>query len=102
MTTLRDELERSLGPVELSDLRAHLARGAVITVDASLDLIEVGEALARDDKTRVADWIERSLIGKPSLETIERWSKLEGAAWTALVVQPFVLVQEGRRPGPAA
>jgi hypothetical protein len=94
MSTLREELERSLGPVELSDLRAHLARGAVITVAASLDLLDVGEALARDDKTRVADWIERGLIGKPSLELLEQWSKREGAAWTALVVQPWVLVRE--------
>ena len=94
MSALREELERALGPVELSDLRAHLARGAVITVAESLDLLDVGEALARDDKTRVADWIERGLVGKPSLETIERWSKLTGSPWTALVVQPFVLVQE--------
>ena len=84
-----------MGPIEFSDLRAHLTRGAVIVVDASLDLLEVGEALASDDKARVAAWIEGGLLGKPSLETIERWSRTEGPAWVILIVQPFVLLREG-------
>ena len=95
---LKDELEKSMGPVEFSDLRAHLTRGAVIVVDGSLELLAVGEALARDDKARVAKWIEDGLLGKPSLETLERWSKIEGPGWTSLVVQPFVLVREGTAP----
>jgi hypothetical protein len=92
---MRETLLASMGPIEFADLRAHLTRGAVIVVDASLDLLEVGEAVARDDKSKVAAWIEAGLLGKPSLEVIEAWSKTEGAAWTALVVQPFVLVREG-------
>ncbi|MFO0735348.1 MAG: DUF2288 domain-containing protein [Labilithrix sp.] len=91
---MRKQLEEGMGPIEFSDLRAHLTRGAVITVALELDLLEVGEAVARDDKARVAEWIERGLIGKPTLETIEQWSKRTGSPWTALVVQPFVLVQE--------
>lgn len=92
---MRETLTASMGPIEFTDIRAHLARDAVIVVDASLDLLDVGEAVARDDKARVAAWIERGLIGKPSLQTIEAWSKIEGPAWTALVVQPFVLLREG-------
>lgn len=92
---MRATLAASMGPIEFSDIRAHLARDAVILVDASLDLLEVGEAVARDDKERVAAWIERGLVGKPSLAVIEAWSKTPGAAWTALVVQPFVLLREG-------
>lgn len=95
---MRESLAASMGPIEFSDLRAHLTRDAVIVVDPSLDLLEVGEAVAKDDKARVGGWIEAGLIGKPSLETIERWSKLTGPAWTALVVQPFVLLREGAPP----
>ncbi len=91
---MRDELEEGMGPIEFTDLRAHLTRDAVITVAPKLDLLEVGEAVAKDDKPRVAAWIESGLIGKPDLATIERWSKASGTAWIALVVQPFVLVQE--------
>jgi len=91
---MRETLAASMGPIEFSDLRAHLTRGAVIVVDRSLDLLDVGEAVARDDKTRIAAWIEAGLIGKPSLETIERWSKTAGPAWVSLIVQPFVLLRE--------
>jgi hypothetical protein len=92
---MRESLAASMGPIEFSDIRAHLARDAVIVVDPSLDLLEVGEAVARDDKARVGAWIEKGLLGKPSLQQIEAWSKIEGPAWTALVVQPFVLLREG-------
>lgn len=91
---MRDSLAATMGPIEFSDLRAHLVRGAVIVVDASLDLLEVGEAVALDHKERVAAWIEAGLVGKPSLETIERWSRAQSGGWTAVVVQPFVLVRE--------
>lgn len=89
---MREQLAASMGPIQFSDLRAHLARGAVIEVSSALDLLDVGEAVAKDDKPRVEAWIQKGLVGKPSLETIERWSKLEGSPFTALVVQPFVLV----------
>jgi hypothetical protein len=92
---MRAQLLASMGPIAFSDLRAHLTRGAVIVVDPSLDLLEVGEAVAKDDKARVGDWIARGLLVKPSLEKIEAWSKVEGLAWTTLVVQPFVLLREG-------
>jgi hypothetical protein len=91
---MRKQLEEGVGPIEFSDLRAHLTRGAVITVDSKLDLLDVGEAVAQDDKARVGEWIEKGLLGKPDLATIERWAKRGGAAWNALVVQPFVLVQD--------
>ena len=100
---MREQLAASMGPIEFTDIRAHLARDAVIVVDPSLDLLDVGEALARDDKIRVAEWIEKGLLGKPSLETIDTWSKTSGAAWTALVVQPFVLICEHvTSPSPTA
>ncbi|HVH41481.1 MAG TPA: DUF2288 domain-containing protein [Labilithrix sp.] len=92
---MRETLAGSMGPIEFTDIRAHLARDAVIVVDASLDLLEVGEAVARDDKSRVAEWVEKGLLRKPSLEMIEAWAKIQGPAWTALVVQPFVLLREG-------
>lgn len=93
---MREQLAASMGPTEFGDLRAHLARDAVIVVDPSLDLLDAGEAIARDDRAKVASWIETGLLKKPSLEQIAAWEKLEGPAWTTLVVQPFVLLREGR------
>lgn len=91
---MREALNASMGPIELSDLRPHLVRGAVIVVDGSLDLLDVGEAVARDEKARVSAWIAEGLLVKPSLEQIERWSKPAAPVLTVLVVQPFVLLRE--------
>lgn len=92
---MRETLAATLGPIEFSDLRSHLARDVVIVVDRSLDVLDVGEALASDDKIQVAAWIAAGLLGKPSPELLERWAKITGPGWTSLVVQPFVLVREG-------
>lgn len=94
---MREQLLASMGPIELSDLRAHLARDGVIVVDASLDLLVVAEAIARDDKGQVGAWISKGLVGKPSLETIERWSNAPAPILIAVVVQPYVLVREEPR-----
>jgi len=84
----------SLGPVRYSDLRAHVARGAVIVVAPSLDLVEVAEVLARDDKARVATWIAEKWLEKPTSEVVRRWEQAEGDVATSVVVQPFVLVHD--------
>jgi hypothetical protein len=95
---MRDSLAASVGPVHFSDLRAHLARGAVIIVDRSLDILDVGVAIAKDDKDVVAAWIDKGLLTKPSLEELARWEKIEDARWESLVVAPYVLVKEGPAP----
>lgn len=89
---MREALAAEMGPIEFSDLRAHLTRGAVIVVASTLDLLDVAEAVARDSKEQVAKWIASGEIGKPSLDQIARWEKSN--ALIAVVVQPFVLVQE--------
>lgn len=91
---MRESLAESMGPIQFSDLRAHLSRDAVIVVSPTLDLLDVGEAVAKDDKAKVEAWIQAGLIGKPTLEMLEHWATRSGDAWTALVVQPFVLVRE--------
>jgi hypothetical protein len=95
---MRDELAAHLGPIELSDLRAHLARDGVILVAPSLDLLDVAEAIAKDDKELVERWVGAALVAKPSLEDLARWHEQGASPLTAVVVQPFVLVQERADP----
>jgi len=87
-------LSDSRGPASFSDLRAHVARDHVIVVGPSLDLVAVGEAVARDDKAQVAAWIAEGLVGKPTLEMLARWERSSGDVGVVLIVQPFVLLQE--------
>jgi hypothetical protein len=90
--SVRDQLARQIGPVLWSDIRPHLARDGVILVSAQLDLLDVAEAVARNDTDRVSAWIARGEVDKPTPAEIERWSSDESLRFVAVVAAPFVLV----------
>ncbi|MBL9021171.1 MAG: DUF2288 family protein [Myxococcales bacterium] len=91
---IRASLTKRLGPVYFSDLKAHLDRDGVFIVRADLDLVDCGVAVATDDVTLVTKWIEATQLRKPSRSEREAWEAEEGRRWIAIVVQPFVLVQD--------
>jgi hypothetical protein len=91
---LRAKLEERLGPVVYGDLAAHLARDAVFVVAGSIELVECGIAVATDDVTKVEAWIASGALRKPSKLEREAWPTHEGRSWHAIVVQPFVLIQD--------
>jgi hypothetical protein len=90
----RARLEESAGPVLFSDLRAHLARDAVLLVSPRVSIVECGVAIARDDAPAVERWITSGELRRPTAEERAAWAASTDARWTAVVVQPFVLVQE--------
>jgi hypothetical protein len=91
---IREKLEERIGPVVYTDLQAHLARDAVFVVAASVSLLECGIAVATDDVSTVEKWIASGELRKPSKIEREAWPGHEGRTWTAVVVQPFVLIQD--------
>lgn len=91
---IRIKLTESMGPVVYSDLAAHLHRDAVFVVARSLELVTCGVAVATDDVDRVQAWIASGDLRKPSRAEREAWAAGSGS-FTAVVVQPFVLVQLG-------
>lgn len=90
---MREKLAQSIGDVFWSDLRAHVARDAVIVVADTLDLLEVGVAVASNDTVTVGAWIQAGQLTKPTAEEIERWPLDPAARFPSLVVAPFVLIQ---------
>lgn len=94
----REDLSAELGNVFFSDLRAHLARGVVVIVAEELDILDVGEAIVKDDKRQVAAWIDQGQLRKPSLEELDAWSKIKEDRWQSVVVAPFVLVRLREAP----
>lgn len=80
--------------VMYSDLEAHLQRDAVFVVAPALPLIECAVAVAMDDVDVVRAWIDDGALRKPSRKERERWPSTEEQRWRAVVVQPFVLIQE--------
>lgn len=91
---LREKLEQSVGPVFFSDLRAHLSRDALFVVAPSVALVDCAVAVALDDVATVGRWIESGELRKPSRGERDAWPAETERRWNALVVQPFVLVQD--------
>ncbi|MDQ3035620.1 MAG: DUF2288 domain-containing protein [Myxococcota bacterium] len=103
-SAIRARLEASMGPVQYSDLAAHLKREALFVVAPALSIVTCGVAIATDDASSVERWIMREELRRPTAEEREAWAADAERRWTALVVQPFVLVQDlarasERQPG---
>ncbi|MDH5546900.1 MAG: DUF2288 domain-containing protein [Gammaproteobacteria bacterium] len=90
---LRQQLNKETGKLEWRELAPHFARGAVILVDAHLDLIEVAAIMVRDDKSKVEAWIEERKVRRADDEDARRWSTSHHLFW-AVVAAPWVVVQE--------
>ncbi len=77
------------------ELERHFARGVVVRVAKSLDLVKVAAAMIDDDKEEVAGWMKAGLVARATDKDAKRWSKAKPEMW-AVVVAPWVVVQEVR------
>jgi len=91
---LREALTENLDEAVWTWLAPHVQRESVFVVARDLDLLTVGEAIARDDVPQVQAWIQTARLSKPSAHQIDRWTESPSTRFDALIVQPFVLVQE--------
>lgn len=87
------QLNQETGRLHWQELETHFARGVVIKVDGRLDLLEVAEAMAADDKARFSLWLSKGQVAKAQAEDAMRWQKSNAQFW-AIVIAPWVLVQE--------
>jgi hypothetical protein len=92
---LRSELEKSIDSATWEWLTPHHEHDALIWVDASIDLVDVGMAIAQDQTQSVQHWIAEQVIAKPSEDQKRRWSESDSdLQFSALIVRPYVLIQE--------
>ena len=94
MSDLRAELTEAIDQAEWEWLLPHVERDVVVMVAAVLDLVEVGMAMVNDNTAMVHQWIDDGLLYKPSPEQRAAWHQSLNKQFTALIVQPYVLVQE--------
>ncbi len=99
---IRSKLEQTVGPVLYSDVAAHLGRDAVFIVDSKLSLVAVAVAVAMDDVDEVGAWIASGALRKPTPAEREAWAHDGAKQFLAVVVQPFVLLQELMATAPVA
>jgi hypothetical protein len=94
MQDLRAELAELLDEAEWDWLVPHAQRDAILLIDPNLDLLDVGVAIASDNVTAVQHWIQEQQIAKPSPEQLANWNNNRTHRFQALIVQPYVLVQD--------
>ncbi|ROL82928.1 hypothetical protein BK636_10245 [Pseudomonas chlororaphis] len=92
-STLYAKLLGETASITWKELEPFFAKGALLWVDASLDLIEAAEAMAENQAEKVSVWLAAEKVGKVSatraLDLVER----DPLLW-AVVVSPWILVQE--------
>ena len=93
MSDIKTKLQKDIAVIGWQDILPHAKRDVVIVVDATLDLITVGEAIAEDNTNLVSNWIQQKQIAKPSSEQLSHWNSHPETRFTTLIVQPFVIVQ---------
>ena len=91
---IKTALAESLEPANWEFLKPHAQRDALIIVSPSLDLVEVGSAIAQDETDSVQQWIQQEQLQKPSADQLSLWNVQPDKTFNALIVQPYVLVQE--------
>lgn len=94
MQDLKAELTASVDEAEWQWLLPHVRRDSLIVVTPELNIVDVGVAIANNNVTLVQNWISQQLIYKPTLNQLANWQANLSKRFNALIVQPFVLVQE--------
>ncbi len=94
MSDLKDQLAENLDEAIWEWLIPHHENEKVVLVHQQLDLLDVGEAIANDNVVSVQEWMGHQLLSRPSVEQAESWNENRSKRFNALIVQPFVLVQE--------
>lgn len=78
-----------------SELVRHFARGVVLKVASDMDLVAVAAAVAQDRAEEVEAWTRAGKIRRASDDDARDWHD-QGTVFWAVVVAPWVLVQEIR------
>ena len=91
---LHAKLNLETAQMSWKELERYFASGALICVGNELDLVDVAVHVANDDKSAVTQWLSRGSIGKVTDAQAQAWHETDAALW-AVVVKPWILVQEG-------
>ena len=90
---LRAKLNLETARLAWSELERHFARGSVVAVAAELDLVETALQVARNNSAAVESWLAAGQLRKPDAADAVDWHA-RGAGFWAVVVAPWILVQE--------
>ncbi|MBI1194558.1 MAG: DUF2288 family protein [Gammaproteobacteria bacterium] len=91
----RDEIKARLNAeaarISWSELERHYARGIVVRVAGDVDLIEVAVAMTLDEADVIAAAMAANQVAPATEDDARGW---QGCSLWALVIAPWILVQE--------
>ena len=76
-----------------TEMQTIYAKGLIIWVSGSLDLLEVATDFASDNTKAIKAWLTSGEVQKMTDEKAKQWSKSNPVVW-ASVIAPWVLVQD--------
>ncbi|WP_410473959.1 DUF2288 domain-containing protein [Guyparkeria sp. TX1] len=91
--TLYAELVGQTARIEWAELERFFAKGQILKIAPTLDLVDVAMAMVRDRAESVGAWQEAGEIEALDTDTARRWAAGESTLW-AVVTPPWILVQE--------
>ena len=98
-STLYAKLLGETAAITWQELQPTFARGALLLVDGAQDLIDVAQAVAQNDQTKVAAWLAAGTLSRVDDSRAEDLLKRDPELW-AVVVAPWVLAQERSQGAP--
>ncbi|QXI29807.1 DUF2288 domain-containing protein [Pseudomonas vanderleydeniana] len=92
-STLYAKLLGETASIRWEELQPFFARGALLWVEPSLDLVAAAEAMAENQAEKVADWLATGALAKVSETRAQDLFERDPSLW-AVVVSPWVMIQE--------
>lgn len=93
----KEKIKLETAKIYWSELQRFFAKGEAIWISTQLDLIEVAYHFSIDDKAQVQIWLNEKTIAQVPDELALEWFNSNTQLW-AVVIKPFVLVQEIHKP----
>jgi len=94
---LRAKVNMETSRIHWKELQRFFAGGAAVAVSSKLDLVEVAFQMHSDNKAQFETWLTTGMLGKVTDEQATAWLAADAEVW-AVVVSPWVLVQEIQQP----
>ncbi|BDX19270.1 hypothetical protein MFKK_20800 [Halopseudomonas aestusnigri] len=80
--------------IEWKVLEPHFARGDLLAVDAALDLVQVAAAMMDDNSEAIKGWMDAGQLQVATDSCAADWAERNPDTLWAVVIRPWVLVQE--------
>ncbi len=90
-----EEMSRTIDEAKWEWLRPHLQRDVLILVTPEIELVDAGQALAKDNTSLIQEMITVGRLSKPTPSQISVWDGSSNEQkFLMLIVSPYILIQE--------